>query len=189
MYLCTLIIQLQAIMKSTLSGILTFVVILLIITSCVSIDPTTDYSAWKKLNDSYFTNMKDSTGYTLYTIPASSGGSSFYYNVTTPGDPKSMSPLATDKVTVDYRGQLITGYIFDQNYSGTVIPPDSVATPNTFYANQLVRGWTANLIQMKVGETRDIILPQELGYGSIGAGFISPYSTTVWTVHLIKVIH
>jgi len=174
-------------MKSIKISILSFVLFSMLITSCNSSDPTGLIADWKVKNDSYFANMKDSTDYVLYNIPASRGGNSFYYKVTTPGDQSSVSPLSTDQVIVNYRGMLISGFVFDQTYSGTVIPTDG--TPATFYANQLIKGWTENLIQMKVGETRTIVLPQELGYGTAGAGsYIYPYSITIWVVQLVKVI-
>ena len=175
-------------MKSIKISILSLGFFCLVATSCGVSEVNNDLTAWKNTNDSYFTNMKDSTAYTLYTIPASSGGGSYYYKITTPGVQSSISPVVGDQVVVNYRGKMVNGAVFDQTYSKTVI--DSTSTPRTFYDNQIIPGWTANLLQMKVGETRSIVLPQELAYGSVGAGSaISPYSTTIWVVQLIKVIH
>ena len=73
-------------MKRITTGILFFIGLTMLITSCISSNnSTTDFTEWKTSNDSYFTNMKDSTGYVLYNIPDSSGGYSYYYKVTTPG--------------------------------------------------------------------------------------------------------
>jgi len=161
---------------------------LLLIPSCKTNDPAGTYAAWKLQNESYFSNMKDSTGYVLYNIPENQGGGSYYYKITTPGNQASVSPLYNNQVKVNYRGKLINQVVFDQTYSGLMPPMDSISTPGVFYANQLIRGWTLNLMQMKVGETRRIVLPQELGYGATGAGQdIAPYSTTVWEVQLVKV--
>jgi FKBP-type peptidyl-prolyl cis-trans isomerase len=56
--------------------------------------------------------------------------------------------------------------------------------------NQQVKGFADNLKQMKTGEIRMFVLPQELGYGTVGlANAVSPYSTTIWLVQLVKVIH
>jgi len=172
-------------MKSNKFSILSFVLFILLITSCTTNDPFKELEAWKNKNDAYFTNMKDSTGYTLYTIPASSGGGSYYYKITTAGEQNSISPLSTQKVKVNYRGMLVTGEVFDQSYT-TALPTD--AAPRTFSANGVIWGWTQNLIQMKVGETRSIVLPQQLGYGSGGNGSIPSYSTTVWVVRLVEVV-
>ena len=174
-------------MKSIKFSILSLGFLCILITSCSTNDYNNDLTDWKNKNDSYFTNMKDSTAYTLFTIPAGSGGGNYYYKITTPGDVNSTSPVPGDQVKVNYRGKLVSGYVFDQTFSTAVI--DSTAAPRTFYDNQLITGWTDNLLQMKVGETRSIVLPQELGYGAQGSGPISSYSTTVWVVQLVKVIH
>jgi hypothetical protein len=178
-------------MKSIQYSILSLCMASMLFISCNPIDLTGALSAWKTQNESYFTNMKDSTGYVLYTVPASNGGGSYYYKVTTPGDPNSTSPLSTDQVVVNYRGKLVNGFVFDQTYKGNVIAADTTATPRTFaVSGGIIQGWTDNLMQMKVGETRSIVMPQELGYGSQGSGAaISPYSTTIWVVQLVKVIH
>jgi len=175
-------------MKRITTSILSFIGLTMLITSCISgNNSTTDFAEWKTSNDSYFTNMKDSTGYVLYNIPDSSGGYSYYYKVTTPGDQSSVSPLSTDQVTVNYRGKLINGYVFDQTYTGSVISTGT--TPSTFYPKSLIPGWTQNLMQMKVGEIRTFVLPQELAYGTAGSGAIYPYSTTIWVVQLVSVVH
>ena len=174
-------------MKSIKNSILTLGLLCLVFTSCNVSDFNKQLEDWKTLNQSYFTNMKDSTTYTHYTIPDINGGGSYYYKITTPGIENSISPVVGDQVLVNYRGKLVNGVVFDQTYTKTVI--DSTATPRTFYDNQLIPGFTANLLQMKSGETRSFVLPQELAYGTQGYSTVSPYSTTVWVVQLIKVIH
>jgi len=175
-------------MKIKKSIILFFPLLTVLITSCntKSIDPAEYYAEWKAQNESYFVNMKDSVGYVLYTIPANQGGSSYYYKITSPGDQNSGSPKLTDNVKVNYRGKIINGSIFDQTYKGVGIPVDSTATPRTFLLNGLIPGWQVNLLQMKAGEKRTIILPQELGYGTYGGGAIPPYSTLVFDIQLIS---
>ena len=178
-------------MKSIQFSILSLCTFVMLLTSCNMFDPNSIVSAWKTQNDNYFTNMKDSTGYVLYTVPTSSGGGSFYYKITTQGDPNSTSPQTTDQVLVNYRGKLVNGFVFDQTYKGNVIAVDTTATPRIFsVGGGIIQGWTDNLTQMKVGEIRSIVMPQELGYGAQGSGAaISPYSTTIWVVQLVKVIH
>jgi len=156
-------------------------------TSCnPKLNDPIDIAGWKTQNDTYFINMKDSVGYVLYTIPEDQGGSCFYYKITTPGEEDGGSPLNTDMVTVNYRGALITKSVFDQTYTGNNPVIDKSATPATFGVNQLIPGWSKNLMQMKVGEIRTIILPQELGYGPYYAGTILPYSTLKFDIQLIS---
>jgi len=144
----------------------------------------TDYSAWKIQNETFFSNYKDSTSYVLSWVPIARGGSSFYYKIKTQGNSASGSPLTTDSVRVNYRGKMIDGTIFDQTYS--TILPDATSKSITFKAENLIPGWTENLIQMKAGEFRTIILPQDLGYSIYGVGPIPPYSTLVFDIQLIS---
>ena len=174
-------------MKQNKLIILSLFFCLLLISSCSSNDDTSYYKEWKSLNESYFTNMKDSAGYVLSSIPASSGGGSFYYKIITRSDSTSASPLYNDIVTVNYRGKIIDGTVFDQTFSGINPPVDSTATPRSFYLKGLISGWIVNLMQMKVGERRKIILPQELAYDPYSSGLILPYSTTAWDVQLVAV--
>ena len=177
-------------MKRITFNILSLTAVLVLITSCSSNDPAGAYADWKIKNDTYFTNYKDSTGYVLYTIPASSGGGSFYYKVSVAGDPNSVSPSVDEQVLVNYRGKMINGVVFDQTYQGKILQGDTTAAPRVFYTKQLIRGWIENLKQMKNGEVRTIVLPQELGYGSVGVShMISPYSTTIWVVQLVSFNH
>jgi FKBP-type peptidyl-prolyl cis-trans isomerase FkpA len=82
----------------------------------------------------------------------------------------------SDLVTVYYKGSLINGKIFDPQ------------EPRQFPAGQLIPGWVEALKLMKTGDTWEIVLPAELGYGSEGAGNdIPPDQTLVFTMTLTKV--
>lgn len=86
------------------------------------------------------------------------------------------SPKATDKVTVNYRGSLVTGTEFD---SGEGIG---------FGLNQVIPGWTEGLQLMKEGATYRFFIPAELAYGENGAGrVIPPNAALVFEVDLLKV--
>ena len=51
----------------------------LLLSSCLdSSDPLTDYADWKVANETYYTNMKDSVGFNLFSVPANRGGGSIY---------------------------------------------------------------------------------------------------------------
>ena len=84
-----------------------------------------------------------------------------------------------DVVTVYYKGQLITGKVFDQT------KPEE---PAQFPAGGLIPGWVEALKLMKTGDTWELVIPSELGYGSDGAGAtIPPNQTLVFTMSLAKV--
>ncbi|HEY6913768.1 MAG TPA: FKBP-type peptidyl-prolyl cis-trans isomerase [Paludibacter sp.] len=163
------------------------VLFVFIASSCSKDDPTESIVKWKSDNDSYFANMKDSTGYIKDTVATSIGNLFYYYKITTPGDQSSTNPTYSSYVKVNYKGSLITGSIFDETYTGSNPENDSTAKPANFYANQLIPGWTINLTQMKTGEIRTIVLPHELCYGIYGMGpVIPPYSTLKFDIQLIS---
>lgn len=56
-------------------------------------------------------------------------------------------------------------------------------------AGQVIKGWDLSLQDMKVGETRIVILPPNMGYGSqnIGGGLIPSNSTLVFEIELLNV--
>jgi FKBP-type peptidyl-prolyl cis-trans isomerase len=89
-------------------------------------------------------------------------------------------PLASDKVTVHYRGTLIDGTEFDSSYSRN--------EPATFGVTQVIPGWTEALQLMKVGSKWKIYLPYTIAYGERGAGQqIKPYSALIFEVELLGI--
>jgi len=87
----------------------------------------------------------------------------------------------SDVVTVYYKGSLITGKVFDQTKEGE---------PAQFPAGGLIPGWVEALKLMKTGDTWELAIPSELGYGSDGAGdAIPPDQALVFTMTLVKVDH
>jgi FKBP-type peptidyl-prolyl cis-trans isomerase len=97
--------------------------------------------------------------------------------ITTADGPK---PIATDEVTVHYRGTLINGFEFHSSINR--------GQPATFMLNQVIPGWTEGLQQMSVGSKYRFFIPYKLGYGERGAGNdIPPYSTLIFEVELLKI--
>ena len=89
-------------------------------------------------------------------------------------------PAATDKVVVHYEGTTIDGKVFDSSYKrGETI---------SFPLNGVIPGWTEGLQLMKEGAKYRFFIPQELAYGSAGAGDdIPPFSTLIFDVELFEV--
>jgi FKBP-type peptidyl-prolyl cis-trans isomerase len=86
-----------------------------------------------------------------------------------------------DMVTVYYKGSLITGKVFDQTKPGE---------PAQFPAGGLIPGWVEALKLMKTGDSWELVIPSDLGYGADGAGdAIPPNQTLVFTMTLVKVDH
>src|SRR5947207_3201126 len=58
----------------------------------------------------------------------------------------------------------------------------------TLGAGRVIRGWDQGVAGMKVGGTRTLVIPSELGYGARGAGgAIPPNATLLFDVELLEV--
>jgi FKBP-type peptidyl-prolyl cis-trans isomerase FklB len=101
------------------------------------------------------------------------------YRVLAKGDTKAASPLASDKVLVNYRGRLLDGIEFDSSYAH--------GQPALFSAGNLIKGWTEALLLMKPGAKWMLWVPPELGYGNNSRAPIPPGSLLVFEVELVSV--
>jgi FKBP-type peptidyl-prolyl cis-trans isomerase len=101
------------------------------------------------------------------------------YQIIKKGNGKKVQKGAS--VSVQYKGTLLDGTVFDQNMDGK---------PNfTFNVgqNQVIPGWDEGLQLMSEGDEFKFIIPYKLAYGPQGNGPIPAYSSLVFEVKLIKV--
>jgi FKBP-type peptidyl-prolyl cis-trans isomerase FklB len=85
----------------------------------------------------------------------------------------------SDTAEVYYKGTLISGKMFDRT------KPEEVAR---FPVGGVIPGWTEALKLMKTGDTWEVVIPSDLGYGSDGVGdLIGPDQTLVFIVKLAQV--
>jgi len=94
------------------------------------------------------------------------------------GDGASPRPLR--KVTVHYDGCLKNGRVFDSSRAR--------GKPFTFRLGkgEVIKGWDEGVATMKVGGKRKLIIPPELGYGSVGKENIPPNSWLIFDVELLE---
>ena len=117
-----------------------------------------------KVNDSDY--EKTSSGLQYYDIKTGAGA----------------SPSKGSKVTVHYTGWLTNGKRFDS----------SVAKQKPFSfeigKRRVIRGWDEGVMSMKVGGLRQLKVPSNLGYGSVGSPPVIPKNATlIFEVELLEV--
>lgn len=90
-----------------------------------------------------------------------------------------------DKVSVNYTGMLQDGTVFDSN----VDPKFGHVQPFSFTIGQqqVIPGWEEGLVGMKVGGTRQLLIPPSLGYGAQANGPIPANSTLIFQVQVTSV--
>jgi FKBP-type peptidyl-prolyl cis-trans isomerase len=84
--------------------------------------------------------------------------------------------ITTGKIAVvQYEGKLTDGSIFDSTAKHG-------GTPFEFQlgAGRVIQGWEEGILGMKVGETRMLTIPPELGYGAGGYPPIIPQNATLF---------
>ncbi|MCC9645227.1 FKBP-type peptidyl-prolyl cis-trans isomerase [Rhodopirellula sp. JC740] len=89
-------------------------------------------------------------------------------------------PTASDTVTVNYRGWLNNGKVFDSSYER--------GEPTTFPLGNVIAGWTEGMQLVGEGGMIELWVPSHLGYGERGSpGSIPPHAHLHFIVELINV--
>jgi FKBP-type peptidyl-prolyl cis-trans isomerase len=102
--------------------------------------------------------------------------SGLQYKVNASG--KGKTPKATDTVSVNYKGTLTSGKVFDESHG----------EPVTFPVNRVIPGWTEALQLMKEGDKWTLYIPAKLAYAENSPSpEIPPNSVLVFEVELVSV--
>ena len=126
------------------------------------------YGAAKKANEEFIAKIAKTAG-----VKALPGG--VYYKEVKAGT--GATPKADQICEVSYEGRLMNGKVFDSSQDKTV----------KFPANQVIKGWTIALTNMKVGSAWEVYIPWNLAYGDQEQGPIPPYSALVFKIKLVSV--
>ncbi len=94
---------------------------------------------------------------------------------------KGQPAKAGDTVTVQYKGWLDNGKVFD-----TSRKPGREPFTFTLGQGQVIKGWDEGVEGMKPGGVRELIIPPSIGYGDQDMGTIPPNSTLHFEVELLS---
>lgn len=91
-------------------------------------------------------------------------------------------PKPSDRVTVNYKGSLLDGTVFDSSY-------DRPQPPEPFNLDRVIPGWAEGVALMPVGAKYRFWIPAALGYGDKGTpgGPIGPNATLMFDVELLGI--
>ena len=139
-----------------------------------------DYLDWKALNSRWLEQNKTQPG----VVTTESGLQYKNLNGTTI-NPTQARPNYNSQVMVDYKLYLITSY--GGYNTGNLLEE---ATGAVFNLQSVVKGFSEGVQKMHVNDDYMLFIPYDLGYGTEGVGtegyygFIPPYSTLIYQVHL-----
>lgn len=106
--------------------------------------------------------------------------SGIQYQVLTRGSGR-VSPSATSRVTVNYRGMLADGTEFDSTWAH--------GAPATFNVSGVIPGWRDVIPRMHVGDRWKVVIPPSLAYGERGAlPRIGPNEALVFDIQLLDIV-
>ena len=88
-------------------------------------------------------------------------------------------PLASSSVTLNYRGRLPNGMVFDSSYDR--------GQPATFPVANVIAGFGEGIMQLGRGGKASLYIPSNLGYGEMGTpgGPIGPNQNLIFDIEII----
>ena len=107
--------------------------------------------------------------------------SGIYYNISEKGKGENAKP--NDLLSVHYSLQLIDGSEIDSSFTR------GAPIEFTCGVGQVIKGWDEAMQLLNKGSKARLVIPSELGYGSMGAGngVIPPNATLIFDVELVDI--
>ncbi len=96
----------------------------------------------------------------------------------------NLKPLYSSQVDVKYILKLFDGTSIDSSYTSTS-PADSLFRCRL--NSGIIEGWAIALTHMHIGDSCRVIVPYNVGYGSVGSGDIEPYTTLQFDIKLVGI--
>ena len=108
-------------------------------------------------------------------LTAQTTASGLYYSIHAPG--AANHPTITSSVSVNYKGYLTDGTVFDSSYP--------TGKPYEGDLRGLVAGWQEGLQLIGVRGKIQLFVPSALGYGETGKGLVPPNSVMIFEIELV----
>lgn len=143
-----------------------------------------DYKHYKAENENWLKKLSTQTnpdGTPVYTKFTPGWDPSVYVLIRHIGEvhTENLMPLYTSTTKVNYRLYIMNDSLVDK---GT----NFVSTLNS---QGYIDGWSMGLMNMHVGDSCEIIMPQEVAYGANGSGSILPYSALRFNMKLVDIVN
>lgn len=172
-------------MKKLIYMVMTGLVAITMLDSCLGKSVEDEYKDWRETNDEWYQRQTASGQYTVLTAPWDPSAQSLIrWHNDTMLTRDNLKPLITSTVDVKYHLSLYDGTAVDSSYLATS-PADSIYRS---LLNQNVEGWMIALTRMHVGDSCTVIIPYHQGYGSTKKStLLVPYSNLVFDMKLVDI--
>ncbi len=160
--------------------------------ACKSDEETTwdEYKDWREMNEVWIQEQ---------SLRVNSDGTPYFQRLSPKWDPKqyilihyfndrsetlwNLSPLYTSTVDAKYIGRLYNDEAFDSSYNLRTWG-DSIYRTR---CSDVIPGWLIALEDMRVGDSCEIIVPYQSGYGAADNGIIKPFSALHFNMKLVDI--
>jgi len=109
------------------------------------------------------------------TIDTTGTANGIYYKILKEGTGERIN--INDTLVVNYKGQLMDGFVFDQ----------TTDKPATFPLKRLIKGWQAGLVFCREGGKIRLIIPSSLAYSIRNLDVIPPNSILIFDVEVLEI--
>ena len=121
--------------------------------------------------------------------------SGLYYEITQPG--VGIKPADGDTVVVNYTLKFISGKAVETSLKSDAIKYKLPANPAAQYkpihfplgAKGMIKGWDQGMRLLNKGAKATFIIPSSLAYGEQGNGQVQPFTTLVFDIELVDIVH
>ena len=103
--------------------------------------------------------------------------SGILYEITTAGAGDNVK--TGDDVSINYKGYLLNGVVFDQNTTGTF--------DYTVGTDGLIEGWVEAVSLLNKGAKGTFVIPSTLCYGRTGFNTIPPNTVLIFDIEIIDI--